>query len=370
MKYSVAINDVAVVTPFGVGIEPLWDNLAAGRTSIAPCTRFSVENFPCKKCSAMDLSPTDCSLLWSLIDPICAKIRSWRADYLILATTKGEIDLLEKQYENYAITEDLSLNGFLKKALQYLEIPRGTLISAACASSSAAIASGAEAILGGKAEKVAVVGIDIVSSFVYSGFSALQALSVDNNSDTPAKPFDANRDGLIVGEACGAVLLDKESKPEGMVGGHVVGWGGAADANHVTGPSRDGSGLAAAIFAAFEMSGISSDKIGAISAHGTGTSYNDNMEMLAFKTAFPEAIPVFSVKGALGHTMGASGVLETIISLKALQQGIVSPTTGFSVPDEHSRGWVSGETAPFQKELILKTNSGFGGINSALILAK
>jgi 3-oxoacyl-[acyl-carrier-protein] synthase II len=370
LKYSVAINDMAVVTPFGVGIDPLWDNLVAGRTAVAPCTRLSVENFPCKKCSALDLQLTDTSILWSLFDPICEKIRSWNADFLVLATTKGEIDLLEKQCRDSKIEKDFSLSSLLDKTLNYLNIPRGMLVSAACASSSVGISRGSEMILAARAERVAVIGIDIVSKFVFSGFSALQALSVDNDSNTPAKPFDANRDGLIVGEACGAVLLEKDVAPRGDLAGQIFGWGEAADANHVTGPSRDGSGLASAIFAAMEMSGIKPEQIGAVSAHGTGTVYNDNMEMLAFKSVFPEPIPVFSVKGALGHTMGASGTLETIISLKSLQESLVPPTVGFKAPDENSEGWVSSEDVNLGNEYILKTNSGFGGINTALILAK
>lgn len=359
---------MAVVTPFGVGIDPLWSNLAAGKSAVSACTRFPVENFPCKKCSALDLASSGDSLLWALLEPVSNKIRSWGADLLILATTKGEIDLLETQCEKGNFTAEVNLSALLEKTLKHLNIPHGMLISAACASSSAGIARGCEMILAGKTEKVAVVGIDLVSSFVFSGFSALQALSIDNDSPTPAKPFDANRDGLIVGEACGAVLLEKESAPRGALSGKIIGWGGASDANHVTGPSRDGSGLAAAIFAALEMSGITRGHIGAVSAHGTGTAYNDNMEMLAFKTVFPAAVPVFSVKGSLGHTMGASGVLETIISLKSLHESTVLPTVGFVTPDENSRGWVSASNVSLQKEFILKTNSGFGGINTAIIL--
>lgn len=369
MKYSIAINNAEVVTPFGVGINPLWSNLISKKTAIKPCTRFSVENFACKKCSNLDLTAQHGSLLWSLIEPIAENIKNWQAEKLILATTKGEIDLLEQECRTKQGKNGFLLSDLLSKMLKYLEIKEGILISAACASSSAAIARGAEIIQAGKAEKVAVVGIDLVSFFVFSGFSALQALSVDNNSDTPAKPFDANRDGLVVGEACGALLLERKINKEGAIAGNLVGWGSAADANHVTGPSRDGSGLASAICASLNMSGIDVAKIGAISAHGTGTLYNDNMEMLAFRSVFDQAVPVFSVKGALGHTMGASGVLETIVSLKALQEGVVPPTVGFSNPDANSAGWVSGDAVNFSKDYLLKTNSGFGGINTSLLLA-
>lgn len=370
MRDSAAIYDMEAVTPFGVGIEPLWENLSAGKTAIGLCTRFSVDSFSCKKCSALVLNPSDQSLVWDLVNPIREKIRSWDADFLILATTKGEIDLLEKQCRNEISPSDCTLSAFLRKTLKYLNISKGLLVSSACASSTTGIAYAAGMIRNHRAERVAVLGIDIVSLFIFSGFSALQALSSDNSGTFPAKPFDKQRDGLILGEACAAVLLARDGLPGEKSLGRIAGWGTASDANHVTGPSRDGSGLAAAVSAALKTSHIIPENIGAVSAHGTGTIYNDNMEMMAFRTVFPEPVPVFSVKGALGHCMGASGVLETVISLKALRESRVPPTAGFSIPDENSEGWVSNSSIKLRKEFILKTSSGFGGVNAALILGK
>ena len=373
---NIVIKDCGVVTPFGIGIAPLWNALIAGKSAIAPCRRFDVSAFDCKNASIRAInigkSPDAPSLIWSLLEPLRNQIKSWECDHLILATTKGEIDLLERELElngynnGINLPEELTLNAFRKKVVEYLAIPEGTLVSAACASSNSAIGIAAEMLLAGRAGRVCVIGIDIVSKFVFSGFSALQALSSANL----AKPFDLNRDGLIPGEGCGAILLECESRRNSNSNllGKVIGWGTASDANHVTGPSRDGSGLAAAIAKALDVADISPGDIGAISAHGTATVYNDAMEMHAFKTVFPETIPAFSVKGALGHTMGASGILETIISLYALKNKIIPPTAGFSVPDELSEGWISSKSAIFANDVILKTNSGFGGINAALLL--
>ena len=367
---NILIKDYAVVTPFGIGVDPLWHSIKDGKSAIAPFNRFDVSNFDCKSASALYLdthgnAETE-SLIWYLIEPLREQIKSWECDYLILATTKGEVDLLERHLHatpDEKFPYELTLDSFLQKMIKYLNVPDGLLVSAACASSTTAIAMGAEKLLAGKAKKIAVIGIDIVSKFVFSGFSALHALSAANC----AKPFDVSRDGLIPGEGCGALLLVKE-EPGSTGKGYLRGWGSASDANHVTGPSRDGSGLYEAVSKAISMAGISAQDIGGVSAHGTGTLYNDAMEMNAFKKIFNDNIPVFSIKGALGHTMGASGVIETIISLKALQEGFVPPTAGLEKPDELSSGWVSDKSIDINNKRILKTNSGFGGINCALVL--
>jgi len=367
---KIYIQDYAAVTPFGVGVDPLWQSLIEGKSAIAPCSRFDVSNFDCRSASTLYLdthgNAEKESLIWHLIEPIREQIQSWECDYIILATTKGEVDLLENHLHTTPDEEfpyELTPDSFLKKMIRYLNVPDGLLVSAACASSTTAIAMGAEKLLAGNAKKIAVIGIDIVSKFVFSGFSALHALSAANC----AKPFDVSRDGLIPGEGCGALLLVKE-EPGSSGKGSLGGWGNASDANHVTGPSRDGSGLYEAVSRAICMAGISSQDIGGVSAHGTGTLYNDAMEMNAFKKIFSDNIPVFSIKGALGHTMGASGVIETIVSLKTLHEGHVPPTAGLEKPDELSSGWVSNTKQKIESKKILKTNSGFGGINSSLIL--
>ena len=370
---SIVIKDYGVVTPFGTDPDSLWQKLTAGKSAVSVCKRFDVSRFECQSASilpaTMEVDNSHSSVVWSLLAPLQEQILEWKCDHLILATTKGEIDLLERavlenRYSSFGeLPAEFTIDSFRRKMADYLSITSSVLISSACASSNSAIAAAAEMLLAGRAERVCVVGIDMVSKFVFSGFSALQALSSANC----AKPFDSNRDGLIPGEACGALLLTCEDRRSERCG-TVLGWGGASDANHVTGPSRDGSGLTAAVRKAMTVANITSDEIGAVSAHGTATLYNDAMEMHAFRTLFSDSIPVFSVKGALGHTMGASGVLETIISIHALKNESVPPTVGLDTPDELSRSWVSSESANFAESVILKTNSGFGGINAALLL--
>jgi 3-oxoacyl-[acyl-carrier-protein] synthase II len=189
-----------------------------------------------------------------------------------------------------------------------------------------------------------------------------------------AKPFDKRRKGLSLGEASSFALIMSESRAKREkrnVIGEVAGWALSNDANHMTGPSRDGSGLARAIKKAMRMADIDDDEIGSISAHGTGTIYNDEMEMKAFHSIFGDNNrPVCSIKGGIGHTMGAAGLVEVIIALKSLSEGIVPPTVNLEDVDENARGWASSSQYPLDKsKMVLSTNSGFGGVNAALVLA-
>jgi 3-oxoacyl-[acyl-carrier-protein] synthase II len=149
----------------------------------------------------------------------------------------------------------------------------------------------------------------------------------------------------------------------------VVGWGAANDATHITAPARDGSGLIQATRQALAKAGIAPDDIAAISAHGTGTVFNDLMELTAFQAVFgTRAVPVQSVKGAIGHTLGAAGGIEVALGLKALNCRVIPPTVGFRKPEQGVAGWVSALPLPVTGPYLLTTNSGFGGVNAALVL--
>ena len=153
--------------------------------------------------------------------------------------------------------------------------------------------------------------------------------------------------------------------------GVVGGWGMTCDANHLTGPSRDGAPLAEAIRAALGMAGCEPENVSAVCAHGTGTAYNDQMEMLALRRVFGErAQPTFSVKGGMGHTLGAAGLAETLLSLEFLRRGQLPPTVGLRRVSQDAQGWVTEAACPVSLSgVVLKTNSGFGGVNAALALA-
>jgi 3-oxoacyl-(acyl-carrier-protein) synthase len=244
----------------------------------------------------------------------------------------------------------------------------GMVVSAACTSSAAAVAHGAALIRNGSADSVLIVACDGVTEFIYSGFSSLMALDKE-----PARPFDRNRAGLSVGEAAAYALLMSSSRAERENRrslGEIAGWGLSDDANHMTGPSRESEGLILAIRKALLAAGVGLGDIGFIAAHGTGTVYNDAMEMRAFRALFRENnLPAYSLKGGIGHTMGAAGLVETVIALQALRNNIVPPTVNLKEPDDDAAGWVSSGTQPIARgKTALVTNAGFSGVNTALVV--
>jgi 3-oxoacyl-[acyl-carrier-protein] synthase II len=244
----------------------------------------------------------------------------------------------------------------------------GIVVSAACASSTVALARAAGLVASGIRECVLVVAFDAVTEFIYSGFSSLMALDRG-----PARPFDKNRTGLSVGEAVAYALVmsgARAVRERRGIEGEIAGWGISCDANHMTGPSRDGVGQAAAIKQALARAFISPAEIGAMSAHGTGTVYNDSMEMKGFRSVFGDGPrPVYSVKGGIGHTMGAAGLVEALLAMRAMREGAIPPTVGLELVDPEAAGWVQREARTIGKgKIVLSTNSGFGGVNAALVM--
>jgi 3-oxoacyl-[acyl-carrier-protein] synthase II len=245
----------------------------------------------------------------------------------------------------------------------------GINISASCASSTIAIAQGAAMIASSWTDAVLVCCMDLVTEFVFSGFSALQALSA-----TPCRPFDRDRSGLSMGEGAAAVLLMSKERAKQEARPHlatILGWGAANDAGHITAPDKDGSGLQQAIIQAMAAAKCNAFDIAAISAHGTGTLYNDQMELKVFNHIFADhPLPIYSIKGAIGHTLGAAGGIETVVGIQTLLEKTAPPTIGFSNPEKGAEGRVMSEPVDISGNCLLATNSGFGGINAAIILGE
>ncbi len=200
-----------------------------------------------------------------------------------------------------------------------------------------------------------------------SGFSSLMALD-----KIAARPFDKDRSGLSLGEAASYALLMSEArakKEKREIMGEIKGWGLSDDANHMTGPSRTSEGLIMAIGKALRSADVGDADISFISAHGTGTVYNDAMEMQAFSAIFGKEIPAYSVKGAIGHTLGSAGLVEMIIALIALREKTVPPTVNLKTADDDAKGWVSNKKHELaNSNIALVTNAGFSGINAALVV--
>jgi 3-oxoacyl-[acyl-carrier-protein] synthase II len=363
----------SMLTPYGWGTDACWDNIFAGRTAVSRLTRFDTSAFQsgyAATVGGLHYHGQE-SLVMQMLTVLFGKSSPIPADAdLIVATTKGEIDLLEKKIlQGWAGTCEHSQAAFLEKVTLRAGVnTTGTIISAACSSSAVAVARAAAMIRSGRSDCVLVVACDSVTEFVYSGFSSLMALE-----KLSAMPFDKHRSGLSLGEAAAFVLLMSErraEKEERESLGEVLGWGLSDDANHMTGPSRQSEGLILATGKALSSAGISESDIGFISAHGTGTVYNDSMEIRAFHAVFRDRKPVYSIKGGIGHTMGAAGLVELIIAMRALREGKVPPTVNLREADSDADGWVSKVFCPLPgNTAALMTNAGFGGINSAIVLA-
>jgi 3-oxoacyl-[acyl-carrier-protein] synthase-1 len=283
---------------------------------------------------------------------------------LILSTTKGNISLLETGTPSAALNERISLITSARLVANYFHfVNTPVIVSNACISGILAMLTGMRLIQSGQYEHAVVAGADVISRFVLSGFQSFQAISA-----SPCRPFDADRDGINLGEAAGTVILtsDKEYSSGIKISGGSV----SNDANHISGPSRTGEELSLAIAKAMEQSGLSAKDIDFISAHGTATVYNDEMEAKAINLANLQAVPVNSLKGYYGHTLGAAGIIESIISVQSLKENRMIPTLGFSKMGVTQPVNVCSSLYNNEFNNCLKTASGFGGCNAAMIFSK
>jgi 3-oxoacyl-[acyl-carrier-protein] synthase II len=372
----VVVTDVAAVTALGNTPEALWLGLMAGETAIRPVTRFRVDQDHYKsKIAALidDLEPSgNRSMMHDLLNRLLAGLGPVPPDSTqITATVKSGADNLESLCRGKrADFQDVQLSSIANIVGAGLDLAsNGLCVSASCASSTVAVAHGATLIESGLARSVLVCCADLITEFVFSGFSALKALS-----PFPCRPFDSDRKGLSLGEGAAALLLMKaeQARLENRKPlGRVLGWGITNDATHITAPAKSGRGLVQAVDRALKSAGLKPDAIAAVSAHGTGTVYNDLMELRAFRQVFgSRKVPMHSIKGSIGHTLGAAGGIEVIMGLKALTARTVPPTVGFENPEDGAGGRISREPQTVAGDYLLTTNSGFGGVNAAIVLGR
>ncbi len=278
---------------------------------------------------------------------------------LLYSTAKGNINLLERQGPGKIAPDRVYLPVFAGVLGSYFNCANTPLIlSNACISGLLALVIAKRLIGEGRYDHVVVAGGDIVSEFTVSGFRSFNALS-----DEPCRPYDALRNGINLGEAAAAVVLSRQRSvaADGFIS--IGGGASANDANHISGPSRTGEGLFRAVEAAKLVApGVSP---GFISAHGTATGFNDEMESIAFTRSGYTAVPVQSLKGYYGHTLGAAGLLESIVGIHSLRKGILIGSAGFSEKGVSGDVEILKNTRSQQVDSFLKTASGFGGCNAA-----
>lgn len=278
----------------------------------------------------------------------------------ILSTTKGNITALENPESPI---ESAQLHGLAKKVADFFGFrTQPIVVSNACVSGILAISVAKRLIQAELYEDAFVVAGDLISAFVLSGFNSFQAMS-----DAPCKPYSAHRSGVTLGEAAAAVWVTADHQ---NAKAQIIGDGSINDANHISGPSRTGEGLYRSIQAALSEAKISTETIDYISAHGTATPFNDEMEAIAFNRLGLENVPVNSLKGYYGHTLGASGLLETVIGIESMHQDKLFVSLGFDQMGVSQPINVIAENKQQKIDCFLKTASGFGGCNTAVLFKK
>ena len=283
---------------------------------------------------------------------------------LILSTTKGNIDVLE---ENSPFSgERAYLNVLGEKIKGFFGFENEAIVlSNACVSGVLALAVAKRYIRHGRFDHVFVVGGDVVTKFILSGFNSFQALS-----DEPCRPYCKTRSGINIGEVAASVLVtnDKDLLVEEAI--IILGEASCNDANHISGPSRTGEGLYRSVARALHQAKLNPEDIDYISAHGTATLFNDEMEAIAFNRAGLQETPLNSLKGYFGHTLGASGLLETIIGMYSLHENTLFASKGFQELGVSQPLNIIARTTQKKVKTFLKTASGFGGCNTAAVFQK
>lgn len=366
MKKVWAVADW-IVSPLGNGSEINFDRVRKGESGVRDFVFPEIRDEVFKvSWIEEDLSVNGFTRFESLcaraLQGILGRVKvDFDKTLFVLSTTKGNIE----SAGNGGV-DTLSLSGSASRLAKHFGFKHSRVVSNACISGVLGLIVAKRFIQSGHFDHAVVVGADVVSQFVVSGFKSLQALSPE-----VCKPFDANRNGINLGEAAAAIVLTAE--PDAAGGDYRVGFTGEGlsnDANHISGPSRTGEELALAISKAISIAKIKRTDVDFVSAHGTATLYNDEMEARAFFLAGLEGVPVNSLKSYFGHTLGAAGVLESAISIRSLINSEVIGTLGFETRGVSMPLKVTTKTQAWPIRKLVKTASGFGGCNAAIVFEK
>jgi len=397
----VFITGVGVVSSIGLGRAAFFDALAAGRSGISPVESFDVSNLGREyagevkdfrprdhlsatearrmgRCSQMALAAARMAIEDARLPE--GALRGPRAS-VVLGTTMGEADVLGELdhawiHKGAAAVRRAVLPKYGSTLLP-IHVARaigseGAVLTlpAACAAGNYAIGFAADLIRSGKADVVVTGAAELLQELQYSGFVRLAAMA-----PSKCQPFDLNRQGLILGEGAGILVLESEAHAQrrsadllAEVGGH----GMTCDAYHITRPHPDAAGSIGAMRQALERSGIDSSRVDFVNAHGTGTKHNDAAESKVMREIFGDRkVPISSMKSMLGHCMGAASALEAIGCIMTLEKGVYPPTIGYETPDPECDVDVVANTArEGAHDIVLNNSLAFGGYNSVTCLAR
>lgn len=377
MIREVYITETNCITPLGFDVESNVESILRGDSGIQlhndialmPNSFYASIISTEKINSAFEKISTDTKysrlekMMILALEPIIknSKVELNSKTAFILSTTKGNVTALKEDSEESF--ENAHLDVLAKNVANFFKFQtQPIVVSNACVSGILAVSVAKRMIQSELYDNIFVVAGDEVSEFVLSGFNSFQAMS-----ELPCKPYSKNRTGVSLGEATSAVLISAEAKSAKI---KVIGDSSINDANHISGPSRTGEGLFRSIQNALKEAQIDSNKLDFISAHGTATPFNDEMEAIALNRLGLQNVPINSLKGFYGHTLGASGLLETVIAIESVNQNILFESKGFDEIGVSESINVIEKNEESNIDYFLKTASGFGGCNTAVVFEK
>lgn len=406
----VVVTGIGLVTALGIGVEETWKNLLAGVNPVAPIDTFDVSNFSTRFAASIrgfeasdwmdkkDAKRVDPFLAYTVAAarqamqdsniPVNDENRDWIGT--LIGSGIGGLELLGEQHRRQISDGPSRVSPFLVPymipdmasglvSIEYGLRGPNTCIVTACATGANAIGEAYWQIRRGDAIAMVTGGAEApINEIALGGFCAVRAMS--NRNDDPARasrPFDAERDGFVIGEGAGVLVLEDYdfAKARGAkIYGEVKGYGLSADAYHITQPDPDGSGALRSMQRAMAMAGLAPEELHYINAHGTSTPYNDAQETAAIKKLLGEhayKVPISSTKSMLGHSLGATGAVEAIFCLLAMRDGKIPPTINYEVPDPAcDLDYVPNVMREAPVSNTLTNSFGFGGHNATLIFGK
>jgi 3-oxoacyl-[acyl-carrier-protein] synthase II len=397
-RRKVVVTGIGAVSPLGVGAETLHDRWAAGEVGIADGAGVCRDFDPTEHLSVKEARRLDRFAQMAVVsageaiaqagwDDGDAPYDSMRIG-CVIATGIGGIDTVETQHDilrdrGAQMVSPLGIPRYMPNAaaaavtMKYSLRGQSYGVVSACASGAHAIGSALRMIQYGDADAVVCGGSEAtLTEFGFACFNSMQALSPTGIS----RPFDLRRDGFVMGEGAGMLVLEEEDAARArgaMILGEIAGYGSTTDAHHLTAPEPTGGPAARAIELAIRDAGADPSQLDYVNAHGTSTQLNDAAETAALKLALgPEAkrVPISSTKSSIGHTLGAAGAIEAVATLRTLITGVIAPTLGYEVPDpELDLDYVPGEARPLvtgngHPPLAISNSFAFGGHNVALAL--
>jgi 3-oxoacyl-[acyl-carrier-protein] synthase II len=404
------VTGVGMVTPVGLDTETSWKGLIAGKSGIGPITQFDDKVIPtqiagevkgfdaAKYIEAKEIKKMDRFIHLALaasqmaMDDAKLVISPENADHIgvIAGAGIGGLPAIERSYRAYMekgyrrITPFFIPMSIINELAGHISMrfgAKGPNISVvtACATGTHSIGDAFKWIQRGDADAMIAGGAEAtICPLAVGGFNAMKALSTRNSEpERASRPFDAQRDGFVMGEGAGLVILEElgfAQKRGARILAEVIGYGASGDAYHITSPAPNGEGAARCMSLAIKDAGILPAEIGYINAHGTSTKYGDELETMAIKTVFGEqarAVPISSTKSMTGHLLGAAGGVEAVISILALERGILPPTINLENPDpECDLDYIPNTARKKQVDIAISNSFGFGGTNATLVFRK